>query len=623
MNALSDLSKKIGKCLFILTATIEYWHKIFYKNLFLTALLFNIAMLAFTAIFGYIRYETCDDYLPAFFVSGAFGEYTHQLIYMNTLYTRFLTFLSSTFKEFPWYATVLYSLTFVGMTHFTWLLLSFNPKRKLLLSYIIAVVVLWFGLDIYTAMQYTKVAMILSGPALWGVFTLFFSGESLRKHKCYFMFCAILFQLGGLIRFQSLLFLIIMAPVICAVMFLAEIWKTGSWKTGSWKTIIRPYIQSGVCFICFFFVAGSLFGYHKHVYNSTELGRFILERDHHSHLLMNYGSIAYNKYEKVYKEIGFSKADVALLEHWYFGSPEYYTGEKLDHIVAASSSMTLLKTNPKKFFLNRLDFFKCCFEHVRRAAVLLLLLFGAIFLKNKKAAFWGGAFAYFAALLVLAYRGRIVDRIACCMLLFALTGMIYGLQRASVYPWWNFHSAGKLCYARLMAFAAGLVIFAGPTLSCLKYFYINGEQYYLRKTQNGAQEAMEYIRTHKDDIFAATTVFTSEFRGAQPFRKFVFGEYSNVVPAQGCLMFCSMAQFTRNHVSPADFPKQLVDKDNFYLISSEDKSTLLYQADVFLDFIREHYYPDVKVKKIREFDSGKFGLYKYYIERSDEDSGNA
>lgn len=609
MNAFFDLFRKIEERLFGLTAKIEYYHKPVYNRLFLTALLFNIAMLAFTAVFGYIRYETTDDYLPAFYVSGVFGEYTHQLIYMNTLYTRFLTFLSSTFKELPWYAMVLFGLTFVGMTHFTWLLLSFNPKRKLIFSYLIAVVILWFGLDIYTAMQYTKVAMILSGPALWGAFTLFLSGKSLRNHKGYFILCLILFQLGGLIRFQSLFFLIIMAPVICAVMFLFELWKTGNWKTS-----ICPYVRCAVCFIVFFMIAGSLFGYHKYVYNSTSLGRFIMERDHHSHMLMNYGSISYDRYEDVYKEIGFSRADAALLEHWYFGSPEYYTGEKLDRIVDAASASTQLKTNPKRFFINRLYFLKSTFEHVRMNAVLILLLFGAVFLKNKNAAFWGGALSYYAAVVVLAYRGRIVDRIAYCMLMFALTGMIYGLQRASVYPCWNLHSKSKMCFAKLLAFAAGLVIFAGPTLSCLKYFYINGEQYYLRKTQDGAKDVLEYISSHKDQVFASSAAFTSKFRGVLPFRRFVFGDYSNMVPAHGCLMYCDPEQFTRNNVSPVEFPKQLVDNDNLYLISSEDKSTLLYQVDVFLDYIKEHYYPDVKVKKLKEFDSG-FGLYKFYVEQ--------
>ena len=87
-----------------------------------------------------------------------------------------------------------------------------------------------------------------------------------------------------------------------------------------------------------------------------------------------------------------------------------------------------------------------------------------------------------------------------------------------------------------------------------------------------------------------------------------------MVPVHSWLMFCSPEQFTRNHLSLTGFPKQFVDNDNLYLISSEDKSTLLYQVDVFLDFIREHYYPDVKVKKLKHFDSG-FGLYKFYVEQ--------
>ena len=617
MNNLSDLFREIGNRLFRWTAKIEYYHKSFYKRKLLTALLFNLGILAFTAVFGYIRYETCDDYLPAFFVSGVFGEYTHQLIYMNTLYTRFLTFLSSTIKEVPWYAIILFGLSFVGMTHFTWLLLSFNPKRKLMLSYVIAMVVLWFGLDIYTAMQFTKVAMLLSGPALWGVLVLCFSGESPRNHKIYSVFCLILFQIGGLIRFQSLLFLIVMTPVICTVMFLSDLWKNHDWKKS-----IRPYMQCAIWFVCLFAIAGLFFGYHKYVYNSTSYGRFMMKRDHHSHMLMNYGDIGYERYEDAYKKIGFSKADADLLQHWYFGSPEYYTSEKLDYLVSETSALTQLKTNPKQFLLSRCLFLKGQFEHVRMNAVLILLLFGAIFLRNKNAAFWGGALAYYAAVAVLAYRGRIVDRIAYCMLLFALISMIYGLQRAFLYQRWNPFSASRLCYAKLLAYTMGLVLLAGPTLSCLKYFYINGEQYYLRKNQNGAKDVLEYISSHKDMVFASSAVFTSKFRGAQPFRRFVFGEYSNAVPAHGCLMYCSPQQFTRNHVTPTDFPKQLVDNDNLYLISSNDKTTLLYQVEVFLNYIKEHYYPDVKVKKIKEFDSG-FTVYKFYNELPEENNQNS
>lgn len=612
MNNQLDLYRKIGNSLFRWTARIEYCHRFLYERKLLTALLFNLGMLTFAAVFGFIRYETSDDYISALFVSGVFGEYTHQLIYMNTLYTRFLAFLSSTFKEFPWYATVLFGLAFVGLTHFIWLILSFNPKRKLLLSYIIAVIVLWFGLDIYTAIQYTKVAMLLSGPALWGLFFLLFSGESLRDHKGYFVFCLILFQIGGLIRFQSLLFLIVMIPVVCAVMFLSDLRKTGDWKKS-----IRPYMQCAILFVCFFMIAGLFFGYHKYVYNSTPYGRFIMERDHHSHMLMNYGDISYEKYEDAYKKIGFSKADVDLLEHWYFGSPEYYTSEKLDFLVEETSALTLLKRNPKAFFSSRMLFLKNRFKHVRLAAVWILLLFGIIFLKNKDAAFWGGALSYYAAVFVLAYRGRVVDRIAYCMLLLALMIMICGLRRASLYQRWNLHSAGSLCYAKLLTFAIGLVLFAGPTLSCLKYYYINGEQYYLRKTQDGAKDVLEYIGSHKDMVFASSVVFTAKFRGAQPFRRFVFGQYSNTVPAHGCLMYCSAQQFTQNHVSPVDFPKQLVDNDNLYLISLNDQTTLLYQVEVFLNFIKEHYYPNVKVKKIKEFDSG-FTVYKYYNDPPEE-----
>ena len=85
MISLFELYRKIGNSLFRWTARIEYYHRFLYTRKLLTALLFNLGIFAFTAVFGYIRYDTCDDYLPAFFVSGVFGEYTHQLIYMNTL----------------------------------------------------------------------------------------------------------------------------------------------------------------------------------------------------------------------------------------------------------------------------------------------------------------------------------------------------------------------------------------------------------------------------------------------------------------------------------------------------------------------------------------------------------
>lgn len=144
----------------------------------------NALFLLFVLLCFHIKYNINDDYVMAAYANGVFGFSEFRLVYINVVTGFLLRLLYSAIPGVPWMGLIQYSMMFCGFTALCFVLLR---RWKLLPGLCLsAALLLFFGLDAYCLMQYTKTTAILT----LGGLLLMFQSHTEQAHVQKLMLCS-------------------------------------------------------------------------------------------------------------------------------------------------------------------------------------------------------------------------------------------------------------------------------------------------------------------------------------------------------------------------------------------------------------------------------------------------
>jgi hypothetical protein len=178
--------------------------KRFYKRPFLWLLIFNVAFFILAAWLLPSRFEENDDVTMLLFSSGKYsGTPEAHLVFINYVYGLVLKFLYSWNDQIEWYSVLFAFFHIISISVLSWLILT-SEKVSSVSKWLFFTMIYLFEVRFILLFQFTTTAALC---ALSGILLI------RLKNGPQQIFGAILFIIGGMIRFEAaLLVLMILSP---------------------------------------------------------------------------------------------------------------------------------------------------------------------------------------------------------------------------------------------------------------------------------------------------------------------------------------------------------------------------------------------------------------------------
>ena len=382
------------------------------------ALLLNALFVLLTVLLVRVGFESNDDLTLAAFVDGQMAVPTAYIPYVNFVLGALMKGMYRLLGQgVAWHTLGQYALLFASFTAMTLVLSErLGIPRGSLVS---LTLLLFFAVDAYTVINYTKTAAVC---AVCGLLLMLQALEDGGRTGA-LLFGGALCVIGFLLRDLEALPCLAILAALC----LRRAWVLLFSEKG------RGFVRFCLPFVCLVLVCAGLWGVNKAAWARepwADYARFDAIRVAYS----DYGRPAYDEMPEKYAALGLSEADVRLLGEGNYFDPDAFSGETMQAIADARDA----KFPPRSwgeclgefldkcipgFFLNHgiygllllLCLWLCAGEHEFRD--FLALGFGAL--------------VFLAAYLYLIRRGRyLVDRVD-MGLLFSLAAILaFGLDRA-------------------------------------------------------------------------------------------------------------------------------------------------------------------------------------------------
>lgn len=550
----------------------------------LAAALLNAVVLAFILLIVNVGYESNDDLTLAAFVDGQMSNPDAHIPYINYLYGLGLKFVYDVFgREVAWYAIGQYMFIFLSFTAISFVL--YERLRFWQGSVLTVVLLLFFGVDAYTIISYTKTAGIC---AVGGMLLLVYAMESLREKGWRIglsVFGLLLCLVGFMLRPMEFLPCFGLMAVFCLRWLYGLLFAE---KGGVKQKLIKlgrfalPFVL--VCCLC-----AGLYVFNEAAW-SKEPWAFYHEYDASRVDCVDFGRPEYAEMEQGYSSLGMTENAVSLFRDSSYFDTEVFSRENLDAISAMRDEiyaplsigeclgrflddclLGFFRNLHVYGFLMALAFWLCAGEHKLRDFLSLAGLAGLF------------ALMY----LYLIYRGRyLVDRVDMPLFLAMAAALCYMLD------------AEKMQKEKSLA-ALLLLLSIGCSHYLTRDVYRGAVQYH----DPASRAAVERLLEDKEHIYLAK-VDAVDDRIYSPLEPAAQGYWDRVFYLGGWTMNHPAIMATLADYGVENPYRDAVGNNKVYIIDNDIELTLGY--------IREYYAPAAEAERIEEL-SDETGMNIYRI----------
>ncbi|MBR1565802.1 MAG: hypothetical protein IJ649_03465 [Oscillospiraceae bacterium] len=545
-----------------------------------TALIVNAVLLVLSVILVRVGFESNDDPTLSAFVDGQMAHSTAYIPYMNIVLGAVLKGIYDLLgREAAWYTFFQYALLYAGFTA-----LSFTICERLGAlrgAAVTAVLLLFFGVDVYCIISYTKTAAVCT---VGGMALLLYAFEKEGQHRLAVCFGAALICAGFMLRDMEFLPCFGLMAVLC----LRPLWNiltardSAGEKLRLFGRLVLPYAL--VLILCAGFYTVNEWAWSK------EPWRTYHEFDKVRVAYSDYGRPAYETMPEAYDALGLSEADVKLLFKSDYFDTEVFSAETMQAISDVRDSLfprpslgecvgLFLDKAIPGFFVNLhiygllliLALWLSAGEHGLRDWLCLAL----------EAAVFAAAYLY------LIWRGRyLVDRVDLGLLLCAAATMALMLD------------AGKLRREKLLTVLV-LLFAVGTSHYLMRDWYRTAPA----EDKSEIRAAYERLLADEDHVYLAKLDAVTDGLWS-PFEPYGRGYWDKIVLLGGfdCLHPTIMENLAQYGVENPF--RDCVGNPKVYLL--EDN------IDLTLQFIHEHYDPDASARLVEPL-STETGLQIYRI----------
>lgn len=545
-----------------------------------TAVILNVVFLILTVVIVRVGFESNDDPTLAAFVDGQMAQSTAYIPYINIVLGAVLKAIYNVFgREIAWHTFCQYALMFAGFTA-----LSFTVCERLGAlrgAVVTTVLLLFFGVDVYCMINYTKTAAVCT---VGGTALLLYAFEREGRHRVALFLGVLLSVLGFMLRDMEFLPCFVLMAVLC----LRPLWDILAAKNSAGEKL-RSVGKLALPFVIAAAFAVGLYAANEWAWSKEPWSTYH-EFDKVRVAYSDYGRPAYESMPEVYDALGLSEADVQLLYEGNYFDPEIFTAEKMELISQARDTLFLRPTAGECVGL-LLD--KAIPGFFTNLAIYGFLLILALWIAagEHRLRDWvclaceSAVFA--AAYLYLIWRGRyLVDRVDVGLFLAAAAVISLMLDKE------------KLRRERMLTILT-LLLALGTS------WYLMRDSYRTAETESDSKPLAAYERILQDDkhVYLAKLDTTADGLWS-PFEPYGKGYWDRIVLLGGfdCLHPTIMENLAQYGVKNPY--RDCVGNSKVYLI--EDN------IDLTLQYIQEHYDPKAKARLVEPL-STETGLSIYRI----------
>lgn len=570
----------------------------------LVAFIMNTAFLLFSMLFCVSKYEVSDDFVMENILSGAMGgEPNSYILFVNIILSLALKYLYILIPGVSWYYIFMLLLSYFSFIIITYVILK---KVNMPMGITISILFISFFMDdLYILPQFTKTAML---SICAGLILIFHSVIEERKRLGIIIgiiFCV----LGSLLRFECFF----IAAFFGSIMWLIEMIRNISAKNKHKDLLILLIILliSSAAIVC-------LQKINIYTYEQKDNYKYYYDYSRARSRILDYKDFGYDVYAEDLGKIGISYNDYLMIRKWNFADTEVFdlnTMQKVGDIIYNYHRDNHLGIRQiYDAILER----KITSYPIFLACIILAVII--VMLDYKRTYLVGVACLSLAFGLLLMYlRNRIVYRVEFCLFLGAFLLMMYlWASKHEV----NIYKVRRNCIVLTIIFCIRKAPFIIPDNSYktvedterkayIDEVFIASENYdgrkYRRAVSNGVpkENLMETISNDKNNFYFldfSTTIQTLYY-------DYTPIESSEDISFKNCQY---LAGISSNHPdinkklkgAGIDNPMKELVKDNVYLVDNNS-------IDMKLEFLKQHYYNDVKVTFVKEVEGYK--IWKFTI----------
>ena len=545
----------------------------------LAALLLCVLFFLLTVSLVRVGFESNDDLALAAFVDGQMAVPTAHIPYLNIVAAALLKGVYRVFGQgAPWHTLSQYALL---LASFTALGAVLNARLGVLRGSLVTLgLLLFFGLDALTLINYTKTAAVCT---VCGMVLTVYAAENGGKRAA--LLCGgALCLFGFLLRDREFLPCFAITAALC----LRRVWTILSARgEGTGRRLARFCLPFAVIVL----LAAGLWGVNKAAWSKepwASYARFDAVRVAYS----DYGRPAYGEMPEEYDALGLSETDVRMLYEGNYFDPEVFTGELMQAVSAARDAKFPARSWGECLgeFLDR-----CIPGFFLNYGIYGLLLLLALWLCGGKhdlrdflaLAFAGLVFA--AAYLYLIRRGRyLVDRVDMGLLFSLAAVCAYLLDRERL-------AAERLLSALLLLLALATGFFlARPSFRSAQNEDFSAER-----------AAVETLLADSEHVYLAKLDTISD-RLYSPFETAPKGYWDKIVLLAGYDFNHPTVMANLRRYGVENPYRDCIGNERVYLIEDDVELTLRY--------LHEHYDPGAGAERVEPL-STQTGLQIYRIRK--------
>lgn len=544
------------------------------------ALFLNAVFLILTVLIVRVGFESNDDPTLAAFVDGQMAQSTSYVPYINIvlgwLHRHIYDALG---RDIAWHTFCQYALLYAGFTA-----LSFTICERvgaLRGAVVTTVLLLFFGVDVYCIISYTKTAAVCT---VGGMALLLHAYEREGRHPAALVFGVLLCVMGFMLRQMEFLPCFALMAVLC----LRPLWDILAARESAGEKL-RRFGKLARPFALVLAISAALYAVNEYAW-SREPWSVYHEFDKVRVAYSDYGRPAYESMPEAYDALGLSRADVQLLYDSDYFDPDVFSAETMQAIADARDALfprpsigecvgLFLDKAIPGFFVNL---------HVYGFLLILALWLAAGEHKLRDwlvAACEGALFA--AAYLYLIWRGRyLVDRVDLGLLLCAASVPALMLD-------------GEKLRREKMLTVLVLLLAVGTSHYLMRDWYRSAPA----EDRSETRAAYERILQDKDHVYLAKLDAVTDGLWS-PFEPYPQGYWDRIVLLGGfdCLHPTIMNNLALYGVENPY--RDCVGNGKVYLI--EDN------IDLTLQYIHEHYDPNARAGLVEPL-SSETGMDIYRI----------
>ena len=307
-----------------MTRLTDKWNESRLFRLF-AALALNALVLGFIVLIVNVGYESNDDLTLAAFVDGQMSNPDAHIPYINYVYAWLLKLVYDVFgRQTAWYAIGQYKFLLLSFSAVSFVL--FERLRFRQGAVISLILLLFFGVDAYTVISYTKTAGVC---AVGGTLLMVCAAEDMRGawRVGTAGFGLLLCAVGFMLRPMEFLPCFAIMAVLCLRWFYGLLFI----ERAAASEKLNAFLRFALPFVLLVALCGGLYIADDAAW-SEEPWSFYRSFDESRVACVDFGRPAYEQMPEGYESLGLNESAVALFRDSAYFDTELFTAENLDGI---------------------------------------------------------------------------------------------------------------------------------------------------------------------------------------------------------------------------------------------------------------------------------------------------